>query len=385
MREWYRRKMRELAGVDAPAGAEPTDADVVKMPSLGEPRTPPPGESSATIGPDERNPARAVLTLTGEIDPADRQFGELLSTLELVDGDTLQALWAEARRQRRSLRQLLLAQNYLTLYQMALIEAGNLDGLVLGPVRVIDRLPSTPREAAYRVFDPRRNIEVLLRHLAESETENAVHPDEFRQRFAAAAAVQHGNVAGVLEVLEIAGRPAALIEWVNGLPGSDWPGLAAAPGVWYRLLCQCALALQAAHDGGLHHGHLEAGSFVLTPRGTVKLTGLGEPLWLAHGSGTDMGEDSAADLAALGRIAAAWAATPATGSKSKPKALPEELQTILLRLQSDDSAVCYSSAQLLVEDLERAGAKVPASSAAWDRLLRQVREQVTPTALRESA
>jgi chromosome segregation ATPase len=380
MREWYRRKMRELAGVDAPAGAEPGEGDVVPMPVVNEP------DVSATLTNfDERNPARAVLTLTDEIEPADRQLGELLATLELVDSDTLQALWAEARRQRRSLRQLLLAQNYLTLYQMALIEAGNLDGLVLGPVRVIDRLPSTPREAAYRVFDPRRNTEALLRHLAESEAEDAVRPDEFRQRFAAAATVQHGNVAGVLDLLEIAGRPAALIEWVNGLPSSDWPGLASAPGVWYRVLSQAAVALNAAHEAGLYHGHLEAGSFVLTPEGTLKLTGLGEPSWLASHTPPETGEDCAADLAALGRIAAAWAATPAAGSKSKPKPLPEELQTILTRLVTAESATRYPSAQALVEDLQHAGTKAPASNAAWERLVRQVREQAAPSALRESA
>ena len=76
---------------------------------------------------------RTVLSMTGEVEPADRQLGDLLHSLELVDSDTLQALLQEARRQRRSLRQLLLAGGYLTLYQMALIETGNLDGLVLGP------------------------------------------------------------------------------------------------------------------------------------------------------------------------------------------------------------------------------------------------------------
>ncbi len=384
MREWYRRKMRELAGVDAPADAEPGDGDVVPMSALGEPGASTTGDDSLAST-EERNPARAVLTLTGEIEPADRQLGEMLATLELVDADTLQALWAEARRQRRPLRQLLLSQSYLTLYQMALIEAGNLDGLVLGPVRVIDRLPSTPREGAYRVFDPRRNTEALLRHLAESEADDAVHPDEFRQRFAAAAAVKHGNIAGVLDLLEIAGRPAALIEWVNGLTGSDWPGLVSAPGVWYRLLSQAAMALQSAHESGLYHGHLEAGSFVLAPTGTVKLTGLGEPIWLASATENEAGESSAADLAALGRIAAVWATTPATGSKSKPKPLPEELQAILARLNNGDTGAHYPSAQALMEDLERIGAKVPASTAAWDRLLRQVREQAAPTALRESA
>src|SRR5439155_10893686 len=94
--------------------------------------------------------------IENELDPGDRQLGELLRSLELVDADTLTALWAEAAKQRRTLRQVLLASGAVTLYQLALIEAGNLDGLMLGRFRVIDRLRVTPREAIYRVFDPTR-------------------------------------------------------------------------------------------------------------------------------------------------------------------------------------------------------------------------------------
>src|SRR5262249_10813034 len=255
MREWYRRKMRELAGLD---DAEQTQTTV-------------PGEEASGEGSE-----RGILSLTGDVDPGDRQLGDLLHSLELIDADTLTALLLEARRQRRSLRQLLLAGSYLTLYQMALIEAGNLDGLVLGPVRVIDRLQATPREAVYRVFDPRRDSELMLRHLAESEMEDAVRPDEFRQRFAAAVDVRHENVAATLEVLDIAGRPAALQEWLHGLPSTEWPVLAGAPGVWHRLLTQATMGLNAAHTAGLVHGHLHALSFVFTREGVLKLCGLGE-------------------------------------------------------------------------------------------------------------
>src|SRR5439155_20728905 len=138
MREWYRRKLRELSMVRSPAVA---------------------------LGHDRRE----ILALTPEVEPADRRLGELLLSLSLVDTDTLAALLAEAGRQHRSLRQALLAGGYLTLYQMALIETGNLDGLVLGPLRVVDRLRVTPCEAAYRVFDPPRNHEAVLRYLAEAE------------------------------------------------------------------------------------------------------------------------------------------------------------------------------------------------------------------------
>ncbi|HEY7326269.1 MAG TPA: hypothetical protein VH592_01420 [Gemmataceae bacterium] len=353
MREWYRHKMRELAGLDV-----------------------------AQIQTGEQG-ERSILSIMGDVDPGDQHLGELLRSLELIDGDTLTALLREARRQRRSLRQLLLAGNYLTLFQMALIEAGNLDGLVLGPVRVIDRLQATPREAVYRVFDPRRNGELLLRHLAESEMEDAVRPDEFRQRFAAVAEVRHENVAATLEVLEIAGRPAALQEWLHGLPSTEWPVLAGAPGVWVRLLSQAAHALHAAHSAGVAHGHLHASSFVFTHEGVLKLCGLGEPLWLAVPPPQEAEEPSVArDLTALGHIAAGWAAvTPS----SKTKGLPVVLQNILSRFYHEDETRRYESAAALLEDLQSAGGAVPVNASAWERFIRQVREESAASSLRESA
>lgn len=365
MREWYRRKMRELAGLDG---------------------APLPASSSHRQGAVEET-EHGILSMLGEVEPGDQHLGDLLRSLELIDGDTLAALLLEARRQRRSLRQLLLAGNYLTLFQLALIEAGNLDGLVLGPVRVIDRLQATPREAVYRVFDPRRNCELLLRHLAESEMEDAIRPDEFRQRFAAAAMVQHENVAATLEVLEIAGRPAVLQEWLHGLPSTEWPVLAGAPGVWLRLLSQAAQALHAAHTAGLVHGHLHAASFVFTREGVLKLCGLGEPRWLAVPPPQEDEEPSPGrDLVALGHIAAGWAAATPVGKGGKAaKGLPAVLQNILSRFHHDDESQRYESAAALLEDLARAGAEVPANTAAWERFLRQVREEFAASSLRESA
>src|SRR5262249_11687725 len=155
-----------------------------------------------------------------------------------------------------------------------------LDGLVLGALRVIDRLRVAPREAVYRVFDPRRGQEAVLRHLAEAELAEPGHLDDFRRRFTQTAAVRHPHVAATLEVLDIAGRPAVLQEWLPGLSSTAWPALAAVPGVWFRLLCQAALGLHTSHQAGLVHGHLRPGLFLLTGEGTLKLCGLGEPPWL---------------------------------------------------------------------------------------------------------
>jgi hypothetical protein len=371
MREWYRKKIRELSGIDA----DPAVADNVEH-SLR--------ECDATRGAScLHSPAQPDLLATGwPIEPGDRQLGELLSSLELIDADTLTALLGEARRQRRSLRQLLLQGGYLTLFQMALIEAGNLDGLVLGPVRVIDRLHATPHEAVYRIFDPRSEREALLRHLAESEMQDAVRPDEFRQRFASAVEVRHPNLAATWELLEIAGRPAVLQEWLTGLPSSEWPALAAVPGVWFRLVSQAAQGLHAAHQAGLTHGHLHPGQVVMTPEGVLKLCGLGEPSWLALPE-TEL-EEETDDLRALGRCALAWT-MPSSDRKAKTKPLPDSLVTILKRLTGEEGHDPFPSIDALLQELESAGKSIPANAAAWDRFLRHVREQATDTPLRRSA
>jgi hypothetical protein len=315
------------------------------------------------------------LQLADELDPGDRQLGDLLRSLELVDVDTLQALLMEARRQRRSLRQVLLSGReegipLLTLYQMALIEAGNLDGLVLGPMRVVDRLLVTPRETVYRVFDPSRGGPALLRHLAEAEMHDAVHPDEFRQRFGAAAAIQHPNVAATHEVLEINGRPAVVQEWLTGLPATDWPSSASVPGVWFRLMTQAALGVHTAHQAGLVHGRLSLRNVVLTNEGIVKISGFGDPAWLA---GLDTEPGASADIMALGELGNAWASLGPRRKNGKTiKPLPNMLQTLLKCLQPESNDP-YTSAEELLNDLERAGATLPDAADAWSQLLDHVR------------
>jgi hypothetical protein len=372
MREWYRGKLRELAGIDA------------KTIKVGKP-SPPPADHDDDAAEAETSAGQPlILSITGEVDPSDRQLGDLLRSLGLIEPETLMALLIEARQQRRSLRQMLLSSGVVTLYQMALIEAGNLDALMLGPVRVIDRLRVTPHEAVYRVFDPRRGQEAVLRQLAEAEMHDAIHPDEFLQRFAQAM-LTHPNLAATLEVFELNGRPAALQEWLTGLPSTEWGLLATAPGVLFRLLNQATLGLQTAHDAGLLHGHLQPESVLLTADGIVKICGFGEPLWLIGPTVALAQEDARADVDALGRIMSTWS-SPAGRRPTKTKGMPDSFRKLLDRLTGADPLHPYATAAALLEDLDRTSGDVPPNSEAWDRLLRHVRENALPaTALRQSA
>ena len=118
----------------------------------------------------------------------------------------------------------------------------------------------------------------------------------------------------------------------------------------------------------------------------MKLCGLGEPRWLAAPPLPEGIEaDAAGDLRALGRIAAAWA-SPASppARKGKAKALPDVLQAILNRLNSEGE-MAYESAAGLLGDLDRAGAEAPGNGAAWERFVREVRDQAVDAAWRRSA
>jgi len=373
MRDWFRRKLRELAE-SSPGRADGEGAAIL-----------PSGLAGFAQELEAGGPAgdADVVPITNDLDPGDRKLGELLQSLDLVDNETLTTLLLEARRQRRSLRQVLLASGKLTVYQMALIEAGNVDGLTVGPFGVIDRLRTTAAESVYRVIDPRPGAlagPVVLRHLAEAQMADAVRPDEFRQRFGALAQVRHPHVAATIEVLDINGRPAALQEWLSGVPSGDWPSLAASPGVWYRLSCQALLGLATAHQAGLVHGAITPASVVLSADGLVKLSGVGEPAWL---SGADPAATPADDLLALGKLAAGWSAlTPRRKLARLPRPLPATVRAVLDRW----TAGGFATAADVLEALDAAGADVPAGVETWERLMNFAGENATEgVAWRKSA
>lgn len=369
MREWYRRKLRELA-----AGREIDDSD---MPAWEVDR-------SALADP------RVTAGVATEDDPADQHLSTLLRSRGLVDSATLTALENEARRQRRTLRQTLLASGVVTLYQLALIEAGNLEALTLGRFRVIDRVRGTAQESVYRVYDPMRPTEALVLRVLSEEDES--RREEFRQGFRAATAVKHANLANVLEVVEVSGRPAALLESVSGLPSSDWPALVASPGVWLRLVTEAAKTIAHLHAHQVVHGRLQPESFILMADGTLKLVGLGEPSWL--GAGTAIFDPRpVGDLQALGRIAYGWSQIGAKRRVSRGKAFPAELAAVVRRLEAGAESPMgdvvaldkpFSDAAELLRLLDQLSFDYPCPDEAWQKLLRAVSDEPA-TPLRQSA
>jgi hypothetical protein len=260
MRAWYRNKIKDLSGTISNSLASRYFDNALSRPDL--------------------NQDNHSQSIPNPIEPSDNKLGNQLISLGLVESDTLIALMSEAKKTRKSLRQALLNGGYLTFYQLALIEAGNINGLMIDRFRVIDKLPSTSKEYIFQVFDPIRKTECLLRHLSESELSDPYHPDEFRQRFSAAINLHHENVASTYEVLEIQGRPAVLVELIQGINQSEWASVHQKPDVWLNLVLQTISGLASIHGAGLVYGPIHQSSLIITGEGCIKWIGVGCPTWL---------------------------------------------------------------------------------------------------------
>ena len=260
MRAWYRNKIKDLSGTISNSLASGYFDNAISRPDL-----------------DQDIRSRPAPDL---VEPSDNKLGNQLISLGLVESDTLLALLDEAQKTRKSLRQALLNGGYLTFYQLALIEAGNINGLMIDRFRVIDKLPSTSKEYIFQVFDPIRKTECLLRHLSESELSDPYHPDEFRQRFSAAINLHHENVASTYEVLEIQGRPAVLVELIQGINESEWASVQQKSDVWLNIVLQTISGLASIHGAGLVFGPIHQSSLIITGEGCIKWIGAGCPTWL---------------------------------------------------------------------------------------------------------
>jgi hypothetical protein len=336
MQYWYRAKLRDMAEKKLPHHGQPGDEELYDPPH--------------------------ILQLKSTRTNTDAHLADLLSGMGLVDAVTLQTLLEEARQQRVSLRDCLVQNEFLTAYQMELIEAGRLEALVLGPLRVIDRVRTGAMETIYRVFDPRQGDEALLRHLSAAVDPN--WQQEYRTLFEQAARIRHPSVAATIEVLEMGGSPAVLQEWQIGLPGTEWAGLITEPFVALKLILQAAGGLAAIHQEDLVHGQLHLGRLLLTLQGDLKVCGAGEPRWLG-GLASTHEVTPQEDLTEFAKIILPWC----RGKPRPPGALAEfikKLEAGQYQLAEQLSTAAYSVLRSL-----------PPDEAAWQRLLDFVQERLT--------
>jgi hypothetical protein len=359
MQGWYRHKLRDLA-----------DRKLVSQPAVTNSLISAPSAPAAKHE-DELSELPSILPLTSSGNDDDQHLADLLSGMGLIDALTLQTLLDQARQQRISLRDCLLANEFLTSYQLELIEAGKLEALVLNSLRVIDRVRIGSMETIYRVFDPRLGDEALLRHLSSSVDQE--WQEEYRSLFRQAATIQHPNVARTLDVLEMSGTPAVVQEWLIGLPGTEWTSQVTDPFVTLRLIGQAAAGLNAIHEAGLVHGQLQLGRLLLTAQGELKLCGAGEPRWLM-GPATMADRSFHDDVAQLTALVTPWCrGKPASAKRVQETAESKLMTDFVEQLQENQ----FTTAAALKEAVDASLGSIKSDEGAWQRFLQFIQDRLT--------
>ncbi|MBL7644731.1 MAG: protein kinase [Candidatus Hydrogenedentes bacterium] len=146
----------------------------------------------------------------------------------------------------------------------------------IGPFEILGRLGEGGMGVVYRARDTRIGREVALKLLPPSY---ALEPDRiarFRREASVLASLNHPNIGGLHDVLEVDGAHVLVLELIEGETLGE--AIRRAPLTADRavaLFAQIARALEAAHQKGIVHRDLKPGNIKVGSNGTATVIDFG--------------------------------------------------------------------------------------------------------------
>jgi len=239
------------------------------------------------------------------------------------------------------------------------------------------------------------------------ETLDPAASERFVREARVMGALSHDNLVGLHDVIEIEGRPAIVMEFVDGRPLSEIEGIPDR-GDAVRWVREAARGLDAAHRQGIVHRDVKPANIIVGNGGSAKLADFGIAMELdgsvsvgRHAAGTPrfMAPEQvrheevgpSADCFALGIVlyGLMCGRLPFEGSGAEVMAriikldpiaprrlnsdLPRDLEAVVLRCLEKDPAARYATAGALADDLDRWLAGQPVAARPVSTLRRMGR------------
>ncbi len=166
----------------------------------------------------------------------------------------------------RALAADLIQRDWLTPYQVNQIMQDRGDELVLGALRLRQRLGEGAMGQVFKAWHTRLEQVLAVKTIHKHLIANSRAMDRFRQEIEAASQLHHPNIANVRDAGEIDGRPFLVMDFIDG---TNLSTLVKAKGpLPVRLAVECirqaALGLQHAFERGVVHRDVKPGNLVLT-------------------------------------------------------------------------------------------------------------------------
>jgi serine/threonine protein kinase len=165
----------------------------------------------------------------------------------------------------RLLAKELVRREWLTPFQVNQIMTGKGDQLILGWLRMRERLGEGAMGQVFKAWNVRTQRVVAVKTLLKDLVANSRAMDRFRQEIEAAAQLDHPNIVKVRDADEIDSRPFMVMDYIDGVNLSSLIKTKGPLPVSMAVECarQAALALQHAFERGVVHRDVKPANLLL--------------------------------------------------------------------------------------------------------------------------
>jgi serine/threonine-protein kinase len=159
----------------------------------------------------------------------------------------------------------LIGRDWLSPYQVNQILQGKGDQLILGWLRLRERLGEGAMGQVFKAWNTRLQKVVAVKTLHKELVANSRAMDRFRQEVEAASQLDHANIVRVRDADDFDGRPYLVMDYIDGVNLSYLVKTKGPLPITVAVECarQAALGLQHAFERGVVHRDVKPGNLLL--------------------------------------------------------------------------------------------------------------------------